>query len=1505
MASVNMSCPEIDNTFGPWAKQCRGEFDFTLLFEESILTLVPLAFMILLTPFRIAYLFKKKRKVEDSPLIHMKITSLAAYCGLQLLLVILWTRPNVDRTQLSIAVNALTLVGSILFVLLSYAEHLYTTTPSLMLNVFFFFTLFFDIARARTLWLRETSDSGQIIAWGFTATVALKFVILVLEVAEKRYMLKPEYKAYPPEATAGILNRSFFVWLNSLFWNGFSKLLFVEDLYDLDKHLLSERIHNRMDAAWEKVKSKTPNSLLLVTFKVLKWPLLSIAFPRLCLIGFLFAQPFLLNKAILLASEPITEQTTNQGYGLIFAYVIVYVGLAVTMGQYQHLTYRAITMVRGGLISMLYRKATDINIQDVDPASSMTLMSADIERIVQGWQTMHELWAAAAEVGIAIFLLQKQLGVACVVPIAVSILSLFGSVIAMNFVMAHQASWLEAIERRISATSVMLGSMKGVKMCGLKEVLLTNLHNLRLEELNISKKFRKLLIWNMGFAFVSQIFGPIITFAVFAAINKNGGGNAILDISRVFTSLSLFALLSEPLQSLIMSLVTFLGSVGCFTRIQDFLDKPSRVDSRRQPEERANLFSLSQQTLALSDKDAIKNNEKATRSSTTPTLKSMKSGGSFPFKGMPLSNPEIDAVAIRDGCFAWENEKGAVLKSINTTMPRSKTTVIVGPVGCGKSTLLKAILGEVVCLGGVVEVASMNMAFCDQTAWHMNESIKDSIVSVLDWDEKWYSTVVQACGLAQDLRQLPRGDQTIVGSKGIALSGGQSQRIALARAIYAQKDILILDDVLSGIDAATENHIFHHLLGEEGLLRRLGTTVIITSSSPKRVPYADHIIALSAEGCIAEQGKFDELNASGGYISSFNLPSPDWLFKPEPERPLPAPAVIDDTPQTSEELEAAANRRMGDMAIYLYYARSIGWPTTLVFMFFISAFVFCISFPTIWLKWWAAANVEAPYERLGYYLGIYVMLGVLAIISLILGSWQMIITMVPKSGEAFHFTLLKTVLSAPLSFFSTTDQGVTMNRFSQDLQLIDMELPVAALNTFATFVLCFAQMVIIGVASVYAAISFPLIIGLLYMIQKYYLRTSRQLRFMDLEAKAPLYSQFTECLNGLATIRAFGWQEALEKKNRKLLDRSQKPFYLLFSVQRWLTLVLDMVVAGIAVLLIVLVIKLRGTISGGYAGVALLNVIQFSQSIKLLITFWTTLETHIGAIARIKVFNETAQSEEKDTETTQPPDNWPAQGGIEFQSVSAEYRPGEPILKNVTLTVAPGEKLGICGRTGSGKSSLILTIFRMLELSGGSILVDGVDLSTIPRSEIRSRITGVSQDALILKGSMRLNVDPTGTMADDAMISALKSVQLWNIVNEKGGLDVDIDEFHLSHGQKQLLCLARAILRPSTILILDEATSNVDNKTDEIMQRVIREKLSSRTIIAVAHKLDTILDFDRVALLDGGELLEYDDPYTLLSTDSSFSRLYSSTMAETPEDVEIISVSDEMISTPATGRNST
>uniref|UniRef100_A0A093VGM0 Canalicular multispecific organic anion transporter 2 n=1 Tax=Talaromyces marneffei PM1 TaxID=1077442 RepID=A0A093VGM0_TALMA len=1459
MASNATQCYEIDNTFSYYAGECRGGFDFTLLFEQTILTALPLGLFVLVAPARIWYLSKKSKKTATSLLLPLKIALYAGLAASQLAVLTLWTLPSAKRTNASIPVQAVSLAATAIFCLLSYFEHTRTIRPSFLLDVFFFLTLLFDIAQCRTLWLRGSGFYGNTIAILFTISVVMKALLLALEALEKRRFLRAEYKASPPEATASIFNRSFFWWLNPLFVKGFSSLLRMDDLFDIDKQMRSEYIHERMEKAWNKVEKKTPNTLFMVSIKTLIWPILAVIPPRACLVALNFSQPLLINRAVYLSVDSVTPWTTHVGYGLIGAYILVYVGSAIAMGQYQHLAYRSITMVRGGLISMLTRKTTDLSVRDVDPAVSLTLMSADVERIVQGWQTMHEMWANLAEIGVAIFLLEGQLGISCLVPVGVSIFSLFASIIALNFVMARQARWLEAIERRISATSAMLGSMKGIKITGLKNVLFKSIHTLRIDELNISKGFRRLLIWNMGIAYISQIFAPIITFAVFVTVSHNRGDDVALNTARVYTALSIFALMTDPITTLVMSLAAFVGSIGSFQRIQQFLEKDILVDKRRSPSGHNSSDNLiegampnhsEKSSIMTNEADLIKNN--GTKTSRSSTLTSR------------------DVIVLQNSDFGWDPEKEPLLKSITMSVPESKISMIVGPVGCGKSTLLKAILGEIPPMHGSVYMATDQVAYCDQTAWHVNDTIRNSVIAASEFDEQWYSTVLQACALHEDLRQLPQGDQTMIGSKGVALSGGQCQRIALARAVYAKRKLVILDDPISGLDTATENHIWHSLMGKSGIWRKMQVTVLMTSSSVKRLPYSDYIFVVDENGTISEQGHFDTLAATGAYVSSFHLGQPDWNFTPD-ERSYHVPSINENEKviQTDDDLEAEANRATGDFAIYRYYFDSVGWVGIVIFLVCISGFVFCISFPSIWVKWWAASNVQYPYEKSGYYMGIYAMLGGLALITLCISCWQFIITMVPKSGERFHSTLLNTVLSAKTSFFASTDTGVTLNRFSQDLQLIDMELPVAALNTIAT--------------SPYTAISFPIVLIALYFIQKYYLRTSRQLRFMDLEAKAPLYSQFTECLSGLVTIRAFGWQKAMENKSRELLERSQRPFYLLFAVQRWLTLVLDLVVAGIATILIILVVELRGSISAGYVGVALFNIIQFSQSIKLLITFWTNLETHIGSIARVKIFNEAVKSEDLEPENRPVPPAWPSQGAIEFNGVSAGYRPEEPILKKIDLSIRSGEKIGICGRTGSGKSSLVLAIFRMVELSGGSITIDGIDLSTIPRQEIRARITGVSQDPFLIQGSVRLNADPNGTATDDQITDALRSVHLLSVVEEKGGLDVDVEELHLSQGQMQLFCLARAMLRHSSILILDEATSNVDSKTDEIMQRVIREKFSNHTILAVAHKLDTILDFDKVAMLEAGVLIEFDDPYTLLSTDSAFNRLYTYSMADEDE----------------------
>ncbi|KAH8896559.1 P-loop containing nucleoside triphosphate hydrolase protein [Thozetella sp. PMI_491] len=426
--------------------------------------------------------------------------------------------------------------------------------------------------------------------------------------------------------------------------------------------------------------------------------------------------------------------------------------------------------------------------------------------------------------------------------------------------------------------------------------------------------------------------------------------------------------------------------------------------------------------------------------------------------------------------------------------------------------------------------------------------------------------------------------------------------------------------------------------------------------------------------------------------------------------------------------------------------------------------------------------------------------------------------------------------SAPMAFFTTTDARVTTNRFSQDMTLVDMELPTAAINSLVIYTSCLAQLVLLSVITRYFAIAGPFCAAVMFAIQRAYLRTSRQLRLLDLEAKSPLYSHFHE------------------NPYRPFCDP---------RIEMAELLVLDMTVAGIAVLTVGLAAALQGMVKPGVVGVALVNVMMFSISINLLISSWTSLETSLGAILRIKTFEEDTVSEDLTGEDAKVPMDWPTQGALTFDHVTASYG-DEPILAldNLSLSIKLGEKIGICGSSGSGKSTLALALFRMIELSEGTIYVDGQDIKTVPRNI----------DQFHFNSSVRLNIDPLKRHSDAAILAAFSNVQLEDTIVKKGGIDVLVDEIQLSHGQKQLLSLARALLQSGRIIVLDEVTSSyvVDHETEKTAVDVIRSHFEGRTVMAIAHRLNTILEFDRIAVFDGGKLIELNTPAALLSRDGTF-----------------------------------
>ncbi|PYH55612.1 P-loop containing nucleoside triphosphate hydrolase protein [Aspergillus niger CBS 101883] len=1473
---------DVETGFGP-AADCYDGFDFTLLFEESILTLVPAGVTLFLLPLFLLRLRKEERKVVESWLHVVKLAGWFALSTVTLVLVAL-TASKGPTTRTSIAANVIVLLLDIGLAFLSHWQHVRSVRPSGLLVQYLALTLVFDIARCRTLWGVQSADKLAIV---LSIAIGIKAVLFVLEAAEKRGILLPKFVTLPFEATAGELNLWFSWWLNPIFLRGFKKQLSMDTLFDVDPSLKAndKEEGDTLAEMWKYWKSKLRNPPLLVICLVhARVPLLKSILPRLAQIAFTVAQPFILQRTLSYIQNDGYENRSSVGTGLIVVYVIVYIGIAVTTALAQHWTFRMITRMRAGLVDLIYRHTLEMIPTALDGADAVTLMSTDVERITSGLRTFPELWASLIQMGIAIWLLAGMLNLAVLGASAVAVVSTGLAIWVATGAGIAQKAWLDQIQSRVAATASMLGVMKAVKMTGLTQVLGDKIRQLREEEVKASSTFRLILVKLVTLSNVSEAMNPVAAFGLYILLQRFQG-YAIMDTELVLTSLVLLQLLLVPLAMLIDSLAGFVGALGCFRRIQDYLGQETKVDGE------------------------------SARAAT---------GGR---RRRIVPAPVIEFKKVSAG---WKDGM-VVLQDMSFKVPRGQLTMIVGSVGSGKSTLLYTLLRETKVYAGSIIGSLDEAAFCSQSPWVINTTVQQNITGDFALDPRWYATVVQACALTLDLAQLPQGDQTIVGSSGIGLSGGQQVRISLARAIYSRKRTIVLDDILSGLDATTAKYIFSSLFGRHGLLARHGVTVILASHAVHFLPEADYILALGPKGTIVEQGTFTDLarRSHGGYIRGLEVRERQAAHHKPQESSVTLETIPDNESQAVLPTMYSTEIPARDWSVYAYYVQCFGWPRMAFFIFISAIFGFVIVFSQVWAEWWGNHNTQHPNDKAGYYWGIYFVLGLMATLSLVTGCTFFVMALAPRVARTIHTRLLQTVLQAPMALFYTTDKGSLTNRFSQDLELIDLELPVSVVQTTMILCIILAQTILMAVTSKYLGAALPFILATVAALQVFYLRTSRILRLLDVEAKAPLFSHFLETLSGLVTIRAYGWQDSYTRRNLHKINESQKPFYALLSVQQWLGLMLDLVAAGIAVVLATIAVMTKGSTDSGLIGLALINIVGFGSAIKKLIVFWAQLETSVGAVSRVRSFVGRVGSEHKDGERNEGSvgPNWPERGELVFDAVVASYSSSgdgedgegegagevEPVLKGISLRIEPGQRVGVCGRSGSGKSSLVATLFRMLEMDAGRILVDGVDLASVSRDLVRERIIALPQDACLLPGSVRFNLDPREERGEEEIVDVLREVGLWEVLLEMVEAEEKKDEVQekiaapgdtpppvpiknsdvlnapmpttaISHGQRQLICLARAALRRSTILVLDEPTAAVDVETDAMMQRIIRSRFASHTIITVAHRLDTIMDFDRIAVIDAGRLAEWGTPKQLVTGDTLFRRLYRDMHGEEDED---------------------
>ncbi|MEW5311484.1 MAG: hypothetical protein WDW38_003194 [Sanguina aurantia] len=1240
-----------------------------------------------------------------------------------------------------------------------------------------------------------------------------------------------------PEPSSGLFSRMTFSWMTPMMRAGFLAPLTPLDIWKLPPGDQVQTLQRTFTRYWSRELSKGPSeaSLLRACLHT-SAPLFLAALPlKLICDASQFVGPFFLSFLLQSLAGPQADAWKGYIYALLM-FAGSMVGLLSDQQHFQ-LVMRAGFRLKALMLSTVHQQIFALSPAARNSFTSgriFNLISSDAETLQVVCQFGFGLISSPIRIVVATYMLQQQLGPSSLVAILgiAALIPINGWLVTMSSARLKRA--LAFSDDRTKMEGELVSGIEVVKCSCWEETFKERIGIVRKQEVAMLNKVNTLQSIMLFVVYAVPTIIPVITFAVYMYLGHD------LTSVEAFTALSLFNVLRFPLFLLpqLISLAT--QARVSLNRIQEFL-----VAEKLPP--------------------------------PTPSKPAL---------------PGEPAVSMA-GDFSWDPTAAPSLTDIHLEIPAGQLVAIVGSTGSGKSSLISAMLGITNQVYGPPVQLRGKVAYVPQAAFLVNATVRENILFGLEYDPERYEQAVAAASLVTDLALFDGGDQMELGDRGTNISGGQKQRISIARALYANPDVAIFDDPLSALDANVGRKVFEQAI--RGVL--LGKTVVLATNQLQFVASADTVLYI-AGGRILEAGTYADLLLAGGpfaammkeaqlqqagslqgrALMSVEEESGEGSDGPDDSSGSLATVAASTSQQpkaTKLVLEERSSQGGVSSAVIMKYVRALGgvpWALYLVFGF--AAVEALRVGATVWLSVWTDA-VDAQGGRSAdskRNLLIYASISGVQLLFQLVNALDAA-RLGLRAATALHASLLSHILAAPMAFFHVTPLGRLVNRLSKDTTDVDRSLAGNLSMALRGILQLVSTVVLIGVIVPFALPVIVVILLFFYWLYLYFQGSVRQIKRLDAVSRSPVFSSISEAINGVATIRAFGVQGDLTRKHARLVDANVVMSLVNQSMNRWLSVRLESLSAVAALLAAAVAVEQRGP--AGSSGLVIVYAMQITQVVSMTIRANSMAENMFNAVERVTEYDNlptegasAAAAVAAGAGDEPPAPGWPADGVVEFKSVAMRYRAGTPlVLRGVSFRAGSREKVAIVGRTGAGKSSMISCIFRLMEVESGVVEVDGLNIARIPLKTLRSKMAIIPQVPVLFQGSIRMNLSPFGNHSDAQLWHALRRAHLSQVVESSAmGLETPLSEggAPFSTGQKQLLALARALLNPSRILVLDEATANVDVETDALIQKTMRGEFLDRTIIAIAHRLHTVIDYDKILVLDAGQVAEFGAPSELL-----------------------------------------